>query len=102
MHNNRLKLNQQLCDILESDNVYFQPPPSIQMNYPAIVYHRSSIENSYAGNNKYFIRDEYQITLLDWNPESSYIDKILSLPYCELSNTFTKSNLNHFVFTLSY
>ena len=34
----RLELHEILCTILGSRNVYFQPPESIKMNYPAIVY----------------------------------------------------------------
>ena len=34
----RLDLQKLLVELLGSDNVYFQPPPSVQMNYPAIVY----------------------------------------------------------------
>ena len=34
----RLELQDTLETILESRNVYFNPPESIKMNYPAIIY----------------------------------------------------------------
>ena len=35
---NRLDLQALLEDLLGSRNVYYQPPESVKMNYPAIVY----------------------------------------------------------------
>ena len=44
----RLDLQTFLEEILESRNVYFQPPESVKMKYPAIVYALDDIENVYA------------------------------------------------------
>ena len=40
----RLELQTKFENILGSRNVYFQPPASVQMRYPAIVYSRKNIE----------------------------------------------------------
>lgn len=40
----RLNLQTFLEEILESRNVYFQPPESVKMKYPAIVYALDDIE----------------------------------------------------------
>ena len=45
---NRLELHEIFCDILGSRNAYFQPPASVKMNYPAIKYSLSNIENNNA------------------------------------------------------
>ena len=37
----RYELHEFLCEILGSRNVYFQPPESVKMKYPAIVYERT-------------------------------------------------------------
>lgn len=42
-----------LEELLESRNVYFQPPESVKMNYPAIVYALEDIENAHADNGVY-------------------------------------------------
>ena len=41
----RPNLQTMLEQILGSRNVYFQPPESLKLNYPAIVYKRSNIRN---------------------------------------------------------
>ena len=50
---NRTDLQAMLEQILGSRNVYYQPPASVQMNYPAIVYSRKNIENSHADDAVY-------------------------------------------------
>ena len=49
----RLELQSFLEEILGSRNVYFQPPTSFKMEYPAIVYARKNIINTFADNNVY-------------------------------------------------
>lgn len=97
---NRLDLHEILCDIIESRNVYFQPPMSIKMNYPAIVYSLSEIKNKHADNMVYNQKRAYQITVVDKNPDSMISDKISMLPYCKFSRSYTADNLNHFVYIL--
>ena len=43
----RLDLQKLLEKTLGSRNVYFQPPPNVQMEYPAIVYKRRKIDNDF-------------------------------------------------------
>lgn len=96
----RLKLQTELEELLGSENVYFQPPMSIKMNYPAIVYSLSEIKNKHADNMVYNQKRAYQITVVDKNPDSMISDKISMLPYCKFSRSYTADNLNHFVYTL--
>ena len=42
----RERLSAILHEVLGSDNVYYQPPESVKMKYPAIVYTRDSIDNT--------------------------------------------------------
>ena len=48
MPDRRLELHEILCGILNTRNAYFQPPESVKMNYPAIVYALSNIKSLYA------------------------------------------------------
>lgn len=98
----RPSLQSKLETILGSRNVYFQPPESIRLSYPAIVYSRSDIASAYADNIKYRKNRQYQITLIDKNPDSETIDKILELPKCRFVRHFTSDNLNHDVFYIYY
>ena len=46
----RLELQAKLEELLGSEQVYYQPPESIKMSYPAIVYSKSRIETKKANN----------------------------------------------------
>lgn len=98
----RLKLHQILVDILGSGNVYFQPPASIQMKYPCIIYGRQSTNEKRANNNLYNLTKRYQITVVDKNPDSAIPDKVARLPLCIFDRHYNKDNLNHDVFVLYY
>lgn len=97
---NRLDLHETFCNILGSRNVYFQPPASVQLKYPAIVYKRKDIDVRFAGNVVYMQSTVYEVVLIDKNPDSEYVDQILQLPYCSYDRHFTSDNLNHDVFTI--
>lgn len=102
MEQKRLELHEILCDILGSRHVYFQPPESLKMTYPAIVYGRADIDDTPANNDVYNRKIRYQITLIDSDPDSEIIEKILNLKYCSYDRHFNSSNLNHDIFTLFY
>lgn len=99
---NRLELHELLCDILGSRNVYYQPPESIKMNYPAIVYSRNDISNKHGDDIPYMQSVSYQVTVIDKDPDSTIVTDIAKLPYCRFNRHFTSDNLNHDVFTLYY
>lgn len=99
---NRLDLQTILEELLGSRNVYFQPPASIKMKYPAIVYSRKGILSDRANDSIYRQLPEYELTLIDSDPDSEFIDKILALPYCRFDRHFTSDGLNHDVFSINY
>ena len=72
------------------------------MNYPAIVYARKTIDNSYANNSVYKQNYAYEITVIDKNPDSEIVNKVSKLPTCRFDRHFKSDNLNHDVFTLYY
>ena len=98
----RVDLQNVLEELLGSRNVYYQPPESLKMNYPAIVYARKTIDNSYANNSVYKQNYAYEITVIDKNPDSEIVNKISKLPTCRFDRHFKSDNLNHDVFTLYY
>ena len=98
----RLKLHEELCDLLGSRNVYFDPPASVRMKYPAIRYSRKKIDKIYANNSVYRLLTPYEVTLLDEDPDSEYVNKILQLQYCEHDRSYPSENLHHNVFTIYY
>ena len=98
----RLNLHEMLCGILGSRCVYFQPPASVKMQYPAIVYSRRSIDNVYANDGVYDQHDSYEITWIGEDPDCDVVRDISKLPHCKYDRHFTSDNLHHDVFTLYY
>lgn len=98
----RLELHEILCGILGSRNVYFQPPESVKLQYPCIVYARSQIDTKFADNQPYVRKKRYSVTVIDKNPDSGVPDKIGALPMCVFDRHFTADNLNHDVFRLYF
>lgn len=91
-----------LKELLGSDNVYFQPPPSVKMTYPCVVYKRDLRITRFAENKPYNHEKRYQVILIDANPDSDLPDKIAALPMCVFDRFYTADNLNHDVFNLFF
>lgn len=102
MVNRRLELHEILCEILGSRNVYYQPPASVQMRYPAIRYSRYNIENEPADNIPYKQSHFYQLTVIDSDPDSEIVHKVSKLPMCVFDRHYAADNLNHDVFTICF
>ena len=98
----RLELQTTLEGILGSRNVYFQPPSSVRMQDPAIVYSRKDIEKRAADDGSYRKLPSYEVVLVDKNPDSQFVEKILDLPYCSFDRHYESDNFNHDVFTLYF
>jgi len=98
----RLQLHEVFADILETDNVYFQPPNNLKMQYPCIVYNLDDIDAEFADNTPYALTKRYSVTIIDRNPDTLLVKKIASLPMCIFNRFFTADNLNHYVFLLHY
>ena len=98
----RLELQAKLEELLGSNQVFYQPPASLQMSYPAIVYSKSKIEFRKADDSKYSKNVRYDITVIDKVPDNPVIDKLLELQYCSYDRSYKSDNLNHDVLTLYY
>lgn len=98
----RLELQTLLEQILGSGNVYFQPPTNINLRYPCIVYERSRIDVNFADNGPYKNTKRYSVTVIDRDPDNSFVDQIAALSLCTHDRFFTADNLNHDVFTLYF
>ena len=98
----RLKLQTLLEELLGSRNVYFQPPESVKMKYPAIVYGLEDIENAFANDRVYLSKRKYLITVIDEDPDSEIVEKVSQLPACRFNRHFESDNLNHDAFILEF
>lgn len=81
---------------------YFQPPPTLTMEYPCIVYERDDADTKFADDRPYSYTQRYQVTLIDPDPDSDILGKIAALPKCIFDRHFVADNLNHDVFVLYF
>jgi hypothetical protein len=87
---------------LSSRNVYYQPPESITMAYPAIRYALTNINSTYANNRAYNHLRCYEIIVISRTADNPVVDKILGLPYCSYNRHYVSDNLHHDVLTLYF
>ena len=83
-------------------NVYFQPPPSVKLKYPCIVYEVDYRMNAFADNLPYRNTKRYQLTVIDRNPDSKIPDGVARLPLNTYVRFFAAGDLNHHIFVLYY
>lgn len=98
----RLELQTLLEAVLGSKNVYFQPPETIKIKYPAIIYHLAAIRTDRADGINYRKGRNYTITLIHNDPDNSIVDSIIDLPYCAFDRCYISDNLYHYVFEIFY
>lgn len=102
MEKNRLAFHEVLVELLGSRNVYFQPPESLKLKYPCIVYERSAIDNLHGSNKTYVQFHGYQVTVIDKDPDSAIVDKVSKFDKTKFSRHFASDGLNHDIFTIYY
>jgi hypothetical protein len=93
-----------LQSLLESitENVYFQPPPNISLEYPCIVYVREGSHSDFADDALYLHVKRYMVTVIDRNPDSNLPDQVEELRWCRFDRFYATENLNHHVFSLFF
>lgn len=93
---NRLNLQAKFLEL--TPNVYYQPPSSIRMNYPAIRYKRTILDNEFADDSVYIQNVAYEVTVIDRNPDSEIAMNVSKFPSCRYLRHYESEGLNHDVF----
>ena len=101
MHS-RLTLHEELVAILGSRYVYFQPPESVKMNYPCIVYERRDIDNMHADDMPYLQPVRYRVIVIDRDPDSQIVVKMSQFKTANYLNHYVANELNHDTFEIFY
>lgn len=91
----RLDLQYKLEELLGARHVYFQPPSSVTMEYPAIKYSKSRIDTKKANDSTYSKFTRYELIVISKKPDDPVIDKLLDLPYCSYDRSYKADNLYH-------
>lgn len=101
--NRRLELQNKLETILGSKEVYFQPPASVKLSYPCVVYSIGNGDAKYADDRLYRYIHNYTVTFIYKNPNIDIIEKVLTeFEMCSVSTCYCSDNLNHYVFSIYY
>ena len=98
----RTDLHEILKTALGSNYVYFQPPATVKLHYPCIIYERSAAQSIFANDKKYNNRIRYDVIVVDPNPDSDIPGKVAILPLSSFSRHYTMDNLNHDVYNIYY
>lgn len=97
----RLELHDELLEFLP--NAYYQPPSNIQLTYPCIIYNKSGKSSRYGNNNIYIGNQQYNLIVIDRNPDSTVADDIEKhFTHCAITGNYVVDNLNHTSLTLFY
>lgn len=99
----RLDLQAELEKVIGNQNVYFQPPESVKLSFPCIVYKLGTASTQYANDMPYIFKARYEVTAIHKDPDDSIFEKLaMHFPYCKHDRTFTSGNMYHDVFELYF
>lgn len=100
MEKTRLTLHQDLVDALGSSNVYYNPPETLKMEFPAIVYKLDYFDQIHADNKKYIDWTTYKVTVVSSKPDHPVVKKILNWEMTRFSTSYTRNGFYHYVIIL--
>lgn len=99
----RLELHEELCELLGSRNVYFNPPESVKMQYDCIRYFKTGMDTYRANDKLYKATNEYRLIVITKNPDSGIPDRIMNhFSMCSYGSPYVADGLNHYPITLYY
>lgn len=102
MARSRTDFHEVLCELIGNRNVYFQPPSTVQMKYPCLVYSLNNVDVRNADDTKYLTKTRYSVTAISRNPDDDLYKRLLELPYSSFDRPYVADNLNHWVITIYY
>ena len=86
-----------------ASHVYFQPPSDLRMMFPCIVYSKKSNKVTRANNHSYNSRQEYQLTIIERDPDSDLADKVVShFQYSSIGTYFVVDSLHQTTINLYF
>lgn len=101
--NRRPELTPIFKALLKNENVYFQPPESLKMQFPCIRYKLSDIKTWKANNKLYNHMQCYEVVYITREPDNELVDNILkAFDFIEFSSVMVVDNLYHYRYKLFY
>lgn len=99
----REDLHTKLVELLGSNHVYYQPPESVKLVYPCIIYSTNGYKYENADDLAYLLSKQYQIMVITKDPDSDLFEKVATaFSTISFATCFVKDNLYHEAFNLYY
>lgn len=99
----RLQLHEELCEILGTRNVYFQPPASVKLKYDCIVYYTADRNDLQADDTQYRSLVGYDVMFITRDPDSEFPEFLMSsFQRIRHVRSYTADNLYHELFRIYY
>lgn len=99
--NSRLDLHAILKTVC--NNVYHDPPESLKLNYPCIVYYRSKRKILNADNINYAKTWGYDVTIISKNADDQLYESLENaLNKLSFINSYTADGLHHWLYLIYY
>ena len=98
----RIELHDILSGIPGVKKAYFQPPETVKLEYPCIIYHLQNVHMQSANDYPYKNRDGYSVMIIDRNPDSVIRRNLEAMQLCRFDRYFTSDGLNHWSYVLYY
>lgn len=83
-------------------NVYFQPPESMKIKYPCIIYALDALKPQYADNMSYLLHIPYSMRYITREADDELVYTLATLPKCRHGKPYGKDNLYHHPYTIYY
>lgn len=98
MTKNRMALHNLLTDLLGSEHCYYQPPESVSLVYPCIVYHYDNNTRYAADDRPYALAHQFIVTLITKDPEDPVFYEMTMVPKMRFDRYYSSDNLHHYSF----
>lgn len=99
----RLELDAKLRLLIGNGNVYFQPPESVRIKYPCLIYKFTGVEIKHADNGHYYKVRKYDMLHVHRDPDTDFIDSINTyVKYASFDRRYISDNLYHDAYIIYY
>ena len=82
--------------------VYFQPPATVRLSYPCIIYSLKDIDPRFANNKPYLLDSSYTLIYITRDPDDPVRYQLAEASMCRFDRYYTADNLNHYVYRIYY
>jgi len=91
-----------LMNVTGATNVYYQPPPTLKMQYPCIIFEKSDEQFKHADNSVFNRMIEYQAKVVYSDPDCPIIEQMSKVRYCRFDRHYKADGMYHDVYSLYF